>query len=121
MRGVVYIFMTVLYGWSLVIQFLFRKPGLIDVLRETLLREKILPWFGKTTPRLYVYSKKDALIPEEDVKSHAESARKAGFEVREELYEDSPHVAHARTDPVRYWGAIKKLWDDVSAAARNRR
>ena len=48
-----------------------------------------------------------------EVEEHAEEARKAGLDVRMERFGGSPHVAHARTDPVRYWGVVKKVWEDA--------
>ncbi|KAJ2918164.1 hypothetical protein MD484_g2257, partial [Candolleomyces efflorescens] len=68
-------------------------------MKEALNREHILPYFTKKTKRLYFYSKADQLVPAAQVEAHAESARKEGFETRLEKFEDSPHVAHARTHP----------------------
>ncbi|KAF5342474.1 hypothetical protein D9611_001264 [Ephemerocybe angulata] len=90
------------------------EPPLIRV-KKALNDHKLLPWFSKTTPRLYMYSEADDLIPYPEVEAHAETARKEGLEVRLERFKDSPHVAHARADPDRYWGAVKQLWKDVSA------
>ena len=67
------------------------------------------------TPRLYLYSQADEMVPWTEVEEHAEEARKAGLDVRMERFEGSPHVAHARTDPERYWGAVKKVWEDATS------
>jgi hypothetical protein len=53
------------------------------------------------------------LVPAAQVEEHGESARKEGFEARLEKFEDSPHVARARTHPERYWGVVKNFWEDV--------
>ena len=51
-----------------------------------------------------------------EVEEHAEEARKAGLDVRMERFEGSPHVAHARTGPERYWGVVQKVWEDATAS-----
>ena len=65
------------------------------------------------TPRLYVYSRTDQLTRTEEVQSHIHQASQAGFDVRTEVFEDTPHVAHARIEPKRYWAAVDKLWRDA--------
>jgi hypothetical protein len=82
-------------------------------MKEALNREHILPYFTKKSKRLYFFSKADQLVPAAQVEEHAESARKEGFEARLEKFDDSPHVAHARTHPERYWGAVKNFWESV--------
>lgn len=71
----------------------------------------------------YLYSPVDELIPPEDVERHAAEARsRAGIrDVRLERFEKSPHVAHARTDPERYWGAIRRIWEESAEERRNGR
>lgn len=61
-------------------------------------------------PRLYLYSNADRIIPGEEVRAHAEVARRAGVEVAEEVFEGSAHVSHARADAGRYWAAVRGLW-----------
>lgn len=53
------------------------------------------------------------MIPYHEVEKHAEKAREVGLNVRMERFEDSKHVAHARADPERYWGAVRRLWEDA--------
>lgn len=60
--------------------------------------------------RLYIYSKSDTIIKSEDVERNIASARAAGLKVSSELYENSPHVSHARIDGKRYWSAVIALW-----------
>ncbi|KAM3422670.1 hypothetical protein BST61_g157 [Cercospora zeina] len=64
------------------------------------------------TPRLYMYSRSDAVVSWEDVRDHAEEAReKLGFEnVREEIFESAPHVGLPREDFGRYWGVVEGWW-----------
>ena len=64
--------------------------------------------FGLDVPRLYVFSKADELVPYGDVQVHAEDARKKGYaEVRQVLFEDSAHCAHAMAHKDEYWGAVE--------------
>ncbi|GAA5926070.1 hypothetical protein JCM3775_005194 [Rhodotorula graminis] len=62
-------------------------------------------------PRLYLYSTTDKLVPCADVEQHVAEARSLGLEVRAERFEATPHVAHARADPKRYWGAVQQVWE----------
>ncbi|KAF8553926.1 hypothetical protein OG21DRAFT_1175910 [Imleria badia] len=66
------------------------------------------------TPRLYIFSKKDEVVPWQAVQQHVETAKKSGLNVRCEVYEESAHVAHVRHDPKRYWASIQ----DQSLAER---
>ncbi|KDQ59158.1 hypothetical protein JAAARDRAFT_175911 [Jaapia argillacea MUCL 33604] len=87
-----------------------RKPW-VDALKETLNKPDLLPWMDKNTPRLYIYSKTDHLIPWKQIEAHAKEGEEKGFDVRSEVFEKSDHVAHARTDPKRYWGAVEDVWN----------
>ncbi len=68
-----------------------------------------------SAPRLYLYSMTDLIIPGDEVAAHAEQARAGGVAVAEEVFERSAHVSHARTDPERYWAAVKRLWEEAAA------
>ena len=61
--------------------------------------------------RAYVYSDRDPFIPSEGVEKHAELARRAGFNARTELFVGSPHCAHARAEPERYWRIVRETWE----------
>ncbi|KAJ3497754.1 hypothetical protein NLJ89_g10303 [Agrocybe chaxingu] len=98
-------------------QWLVGKPPMVAEMRAKFLSPAVLPGLssdthGKTkaTPRLYVYSETDEVMQPEGIRKHADQAIAAGFDVRVERYEISPHVAHARTDPERYWNAVRQLW-----------
>ncbi|KAL1745990.1 hypothetical protein HDZ31DRAFT_73219 [Schizophyllum fasciatum] len=108
-------------------------------LKADLRRRDVLPWMGggpegvggedgsgghARALRLYIYSKTDELVGWREVAEHvalvrlergagAKAEHGAAADVRELVFEDSPHVAHARTDPARYWTAVKALWADV--------
>ncbi|KAF9460355.1 hypothetical protein BDZ94DRAFT_1169921 [Collybia nuda] len=102
--------MTVIYIYSKLMKRLFAKKDMAQVLRAALHNPRLLPWVCKYTPRLYIYSRKDELVPFTEVEKHAQEAEVAGFNVMQEKFEDTAHVAHARTEPERYWGAVDRVW-----------
>lgn len=104
------IIITILFVYSRIMRWLFGKKDLVESLRGALNNSRVLPWTSKYTPRLYIYSRKDELVPYKEVESHAREAAALGLDVRQETFEDSAHVAHARADPERYWGAIERTW-----------
>ncbi|KAF4971460.1 hypothetical protein FSARC_1688 [Fusarium sarcochroum] len=62
--------------------------------------------------RTYIYSETDALVGYEDVEARGAEAVELGFNVRMEKFnKGSQHVAHARNDGERYWGAVKSTWE----------
>lgn len=77
---------------------------------KMLLRPRLLPWMNVQTPRLYIFSRKDELVPWKEVKQHVEVAKASGLSVHCEVYEDSAHVAHMRLDSKRYWASIQSTW-----------
>lgn len=66
--------------------------------------------WNSTVPRLYLYSKGDEVVGWQDVRDHAEEARReATFEcIREEVFETAPHVSLPREDFERYWGIVER-------------
>ena len=65
--------------------------------------------------RLYSYSNADLMVAWEDVREHAAIARAAGWDVREEEFPGSKHVALAVAEPERYWRLIEELWTRASS------
>lgn len=66
--------------------------------------------FSHDVPRLYIFSKADALVPWQDVKSHADGAKNKGYTKTDELmFEKSAHCAHAMSHKEQYWQAISAL------------
>jgi hypothetical protein len=91
---------------------LFGYEGPIEELSKRLKRPNLFPWMDWRTPRLYVFSKKDQLVPWHKVWEHADESEKAGVAVVEkEFFEDSAHVNHARADPARYWTSVQRIWN----------
>ncbi|EEP79289.1 predicted protein [Uncinocarpus reesii 1704] len=100
---------TAVWGWLLVLAtlgWLSRRKHPSYFLREGLNDQSLIR--GKVE-RCYVYSKEDDLIYWKDVEEHAGQARARGWNVSREVFEDSPHVGHMRTDPQRYWKIVARL------------
>ncbi|KIK57981.1 hypothetical protein GYMLUDRAFT_45550 [Collybiopsis luxurians FD-317 M1] len=120
LRILVKVFIFFLYTLGIVRHRVFGVKPVVDRLKEGLSlddgskgikngggRGGILPWITSTTPRLYVCSKKDELVPVDEVVQHFEEAKRRGLNVKMDMYDDTPHVAHARRYPERYWGAVE--------------
>ena len=116
-------FPIVLLGLSLLALSYGNPPVLMDV-RQRLNSPELLPLSGSgagaeqdgaltRVPRLYIASKADVMSPFDEVLSHIEASRRAGIDVRAEIFESSNHVSHAKEDPERYWTAVKRLWRDT--------
>lgn len=62
--------------------------------------------------RVYLYADGDVMVDPRDVERHAREARGLGCVVETINFgEGSRHVAHARADPGRYWGAVRGVWE----------
>ena len=99
-----------------------RTPRLpFEAIRQGILDRNWLPWTAlentdgskRKTLWLFIYSRVDQLVPFDHVQKLTEAAESHGMDIRREIYEDTPHVAHMRGDPERYWGVIKSCWDGV--------
>jgi hypothetical protein len=64
----------------------------------------------KSAPRLYLYSKEDAIIYWEDIEKNAADAASKGYRVDRKVFQGSPHVGHMRIWPKEYWQAILQAW-----------
>lgn len=103
------------YGAIYTFNFFAGNRPLFEELRSAYLQTDILPSIGHPTavcaaPRLYIYSKKDKMTLSKHVESHIKEATLLGLDVTVEAFQDTPHVMHARQDPDRYWGAVRKVW-----------
>ncbi|KAI0059223.1 hypothetical protein BV25DRAFT_1829265 [Artomyces pyxidatus] len=96
-----------------VIQFVFRTEDIVVALRRKLNSPNIVPWANADTPRLYIYSTGDELVPFTAVEKHASDGRALGFNVEMEKFGKNPHVTHMRSNPERYWDAIRRVWASV--------
>jgi hypothetical protein len=66
--------------------------------------------FALTVPRCYLYSKSDALVAWQDINEHASELMKRDGCVTEAIFENSEHVAHAKTESRRYWNTVRMVW-----------
>lgn len=85
-----------------------RTQDIISRLRTTLVDRAAL---GVNVPRLYLYSRADALVEAAHVHEHAVDAANKGCgggEVVEEVFERAPHCALLNEDAGRYWAAVEK-------------
>ncbi|KAI1635640.1 hypothetical protein F4809DRAFT_612880 [Biscogniauxia mediterranea] len=69
------------------------------------------PSLVKQTNRSYIYGTADAMVDCRHVEAHFKAAMQKGFDVRGELFDQSPHVAHMRHDGDRYWKIVTDTWE----------
>jgi hypothetical protein len=110
-RYIALVLIYIAHAFRLSLQMVFSIETMTTRYVKALLNPRLLPWMNSETPRLYVFSKKDELVPWQVVHEHANAAKTSGLDVRCEVYEDSAHVAHMRLDPKRYWTSIQDLWE----------
>jgi hypothetical protein len=77
-----------------------------DYWRKSILDEKLI----SSKKIFYIASKADKLTDWNDVVAHAETARRNGWDVREIIYDDTPHCNHLKKDPQAYENAITEMW-----------
>ena len=103
---------ALVYCWFYLINRLKGNRPIFEELRSTLLECDVLPPFTtKQVVRLYVYSEADRITLAKNVRRHIDQAQAIGLDVAVERFEKSPHVAHARSDPERYWTAVRNVWE----------
>jgi hypothetical protein len=106
-----YFFFGIILGVHFITFLLGRVPwNMHDILRKAARQPQWLPWTAKQTPYLYIYSKADKSVPYRHIQPHTELAESQGQDVTRLLFDSSGHVAHMKSDPERYWGAIKTIW-----------
>ncbi|KAI0485830.1 hypothetical protein F4859DRAFT_472540 [Xylaria cf. heliscus] len=69
----------------------------------------------KQSNRTYIYGKADTMVDWHHIEKHAKKAISKGLDVRKEAFENSPHVAHMRTDGERYWHIVEETWNKAIA------
>ncbi|KAI6082296.1 hypothetical protein F4821DRAFT_218067 [Hypoxylon rubiginosum] len=63
--------------------------------------------------RVYVYGPADRITSAAGVERHADDAVAKGFRVRQEVFDGSGHVAHARKHADRYWRVVGQTWEQA--------
>ena len=107
------ILVTMLYMFAYVVGPMLGRKTPLEKIWDALYSIQVVHWMEKRTPRLYIYSKADELVPGTDSEIHAQAAKDMGRNVKTLLFEDTPHVDHARTHPEEYWGAVQSLWQEA--------
>ncbi|KAF9012122.1 hypothetical protein BDZ89DRAFT_1143031 [Hymenopellis radicata] len=110
------VFISTLYLFGYMVGPMLGRKTSLQRIRESLYAAHLLPWMDKRTPRLYLYSKKDEMVPWVDTETHARASKDMGRNVKTVVFEDSAHVAHAKTYPVEYWDAVKSIWNEANQA-----
>ncbi|KAJ2975707.1 hypothetical protein NUW54_g11685 [Trametes sanguinea] len=106
--------LSTVYLCTRLIQILFRRPKAMEYEMAALNDPAFLPWTSKRTPRLYLYSSGDTIVPAPGVEQHMNQARSVGFPVHSVHFGQSAHVSHARNDPEKYWNSIKSFWEEAN-------
>jgi len=100
-----------IFAWTVVVPFvafptLLGGPNVVASLRERLNDAQL---FSTKTKRVYLCSSTDLMVPQEDVVSHYESARSAGYGANLVKFDGSAHVSHVMRDPSHYWSAVEDV------------
>jgi hypothetical protein len=110
------LFVVIIYCLAYISSAIFKNKSSLDYLKQSLQSPHLLPWMDRDSPRLYVFSRNDKLVPWKQVLDHADEAKASGLNVQIKLFDKTPHVAHARVDPENYWAAVEKLWNKAYQA-----
>ncbi|KAI0598755.1 hypothetical protein F4775DRAFT_554213 [Biscogniauxia sp. FL1348] len=102
--AIVLIFMTIWHAWPL-------KYLTGDNILTITSKVHNDPGLVKQTSRSYIYGKADTMVDWRHVEAHAQTAVQKGFDVRKEVFDQSPHVEHARRDGNRYWKIFAETWE----------
>ncbi len=104
---------SVIYFFTFATRALLWRPTLTTCEMIAVNDPALLPWTSTPTPRMYLYSTADVVIPASAVEAHATDARRVGFPVQMVNFGTSAHVSHARDHPEKYWDAVQKFWSDA--------
>lgn len=66
--------------------------------------------FDTKVPRVYLYSRADAMVGFEEADQHADIAEAKGWTVTKVQFEKSAHCGHVREDEAKYWSSIMEAW-----------
>ncbi|KAF2734800.1 hypothetical protein EJ04DRAFT_228668 [Polyplosphaeria fusca] len=72
--------------------------------------------FYRKAPRVYVYSRADVMVGDDEVEQHADEAAEKGWVVKKVRFEKSPHAGHIMEDEGRYWESIMEAWNKGARA-----
>ncbi|KAF2743065.1 indole-diterpene biosynthesis protein-like protein PaxU [Sporormia fimetaria CBS 119925] len=75
--------------------------------------------FDTKTPRVYLYSRKDLMVGDDEVEEHADQAAAMGRWVTKVRFENSAHAGHIMEDQGRYWEAVMGAWESAGGRGEN--
>lgn len=87
-----------------------RKENKMVVLCREMNNESV---FDNLVPRVYLYSRVDEMVGQEEVEEHAAIARRKGWNVTMVRFEKSKHCGHIREDETKYWEAVMEAWEQA--------
>ncbi|KAJ7646919.1 hypothetical protein FB45DRAFT_860318 [Roridomyces roridus] len=89
-----------------------QKP-LFQSLHAGLRAPDLLPATHPHAPRVYIYSAADNIVSAASVEDHINGLKKTAplLDIAVENFGGSQHVRHQESDPVRYWEAVRRVWD----------
>jgi hypothetical protein len=88
------------------------EEPIFTLLHKHLQMQGLLPLAEGYSPRVYIYSAADQMVPFTSVESHLATLRaNASFDILAEKFDGSQHVQHERQDPGRYWKAVQTVWE----------
>ncbi|KAJ6591052.1 hypothetical protein DFH09DRAFT_192320 [Mycena vulgaris] len=92
------------------------QGNLFSRLHLGLQTQELLPLTESHSPRVYIYSATDLMVPARSVERHISVLRESSpsFDLEVEKFTGSRHVLHERQDPDRYWNAVRRVWDRSS-------
>lgn len=106
LRAIVPWLIYAIVGFYMVMKTALRRKDNITGIRQDLNDPGL---FTQDAPRVYLFSKSDALVGWNHVQDHAREAKVLGYNVREEVFEKAPHCALVKENGGRYWKAIQDL------------
>jgi len=115
LKGVMLPPLTFIYAVYFIVNKVLGNEPLFRLLHSYLERPDLLPFANKDSPRLYVYSDRDQMVPYEAVEKHIAAVNRKGYAVRVEKFRGSPHVSHMRNNAERYWNAVRATWIETVA------
>lgn len=62
----------------------------------------------KDAKRLFLYSKKDDLIPYQDVEDLSGQTEEKGYGIKRVVFGGIGHVRHRQKFPEKYWNSVKE-------------
>ncbi|KAH9929625.1 uncharacterized protein BXZ73DRAFT_102149 [Epithele typhae] len=109
--------LTVVWAVLTIMRLVAGDPDPMAVMCARMQEPTLLPWTDARTPRLYLCSTADKIVPLALIEQHAAEAKAKGYPVRVVKFQDSAHVSHAKTDPERYWRAVREFWEEAVIGA----